>query len=136
MSPNANGVKTGFTKRAGRCFVGSAQNEEGMTLVAVVLNCGPMFKESLSLLNYGFENYQIKRLVMQNKICAAQTSRDKVAYYLCKEALYYPLKRDGSEDKLISKTVTKEREGCYLSLYLDKQLLFSRKLVTIYNSIK
>ena len=40
----ANGVKTGFTKKAGRCFVGSAKRR--MQLVSVVLNCGPMFEEA------------------------------------------------------------------------------------------
>lgn len=136
MSPIASGVKTGFTKRAGRCFVGSAQNKEGMTLVAVVLNCGPMFEDSLGLLNYGFENYKIKRLVMPNKICAAEISKSKVSYQLCKEPLYYPLKRDGGEDGLVTKTLTREEEGFCLSLYLDKQLLFSQKLVTIYDNVK
>ena len=53
----ANGVKTGYTKKAGRCFVGSAERDH-MQLIAVVLNCGPMFEESAALLNYGFENYK------------------------------------------------------------------------------
>ncbi len=135
MSPNASGVKTGFTKRAGRCFVGSAQNDEGMTLVAVVLNCGPMFEDSLSLLNYGFKNFQNKRLVMQNKICSAQLSRNRATYQVCQKAITYPLKRDGSEDSLIKKTITREKEGYILSIYLDKQLLFSQKLVTIYGNV-
>lgn len=53
----ANGVKTGYTKKAGRCFVGSAKRN-GMQLIAVVLNCGPMFEESMALMDYGFENYK------------------------------------------------------------------------------
>ena len=53
----ANGVKTGYTKKAGRCFVGSAERDQ-LQLIAVVLNCGPMFEESAALLDYGFENYK------------------------------------------------------------------------------
>jgi len=53
----ANGVKTGYTKKAGRCFVGSAKRDQ-LQLIAVVLNCGPMFEESAALLDYGFENYK------------------------------------------------------------------------------
>ena len=38
------GVKTGFTDNAKRCFVCSAKRD-GMRLICVVLNCGPMFEE-------------------------------------------------------------------------------------------
>lgn len=136
MFPYADGVKTGYTKRAGRCFVGSAQNPEGMSLVAVVLNCGPMFEEVLDLIQYGFQNYKLKNLVIQNKICAAELSKNKAVYYVCGKALYYPLKKDGSEDKLITKSVAKKGDDFDLSVYLDKQLIFSQKLVTIYDSVK
>jgi D-alanyl-D-alanine carboxypeptidase (penicillin-binding protein 5/6) len=53
----ANGVKTGYTKKAGRCFVGSAKRDD-LQLIAVVLNCGPMFEESAALMKFGFENYK------------------------------------------------------------------------------
>lgn len=53
-----NGVKTGFTDDAGRCLVSSAERD-GMQLVCVVLNCGPMFEESASLLEKGFEEYRM-----------------------------------------------------------------------------
>ena len=61
------GVKTGFTKKSGRCFVGSA-TKDNMQLVAVVLNCGPMFEETEKMLKYGFDNYQLKTVVYKNKI--------------------------------------------------------------------
>ena len=37
--------------------MGSAKRN-GMQLIAVVLNCGPMFEESMALMDYGFENYK------------------------------------------------------------------------------
>lgn len=52
-----DGVKTGYTKRAGRCLVASA-TRDGWQLVSVVLNCGPMWQESRNLLEYGFGTYQ------------------------------------------------------------------------------
>ena len=52
-----NGVKTGFTDDAGRCLVASAERD-GMQLVCVVLNCGPMFEECATLLEKGFEEYK------------------------------------------------------------------------------
>jgi D-alanyl-D-alanine carboxypeptidase (penicillin-binding protein 5/6) len=59
-----DGVKTGFTNRAGRCLVSSATHE-GWQLCSVVLNCGPMWEESTHLLNYGFGNYSKQKVVYQ-----------------------------------------------------------------------
>ena len=59
----AIGVKTGFTNKAGQCFVGAAKRED-MTLISVVLASGWGTKgkeqkwiDSKKLLNYGFDNY-------------------------------------------------------------------------------
>ena len=54
----ADGIKTGYTKSAGRCFVGSATKNE-MTLICVLLNCGPMFEECQELLEKGFDEYKL-----------------------------------------------------------------------------
>ena len=51
-----NGIKTGYTKDAGKCFVGGAYRD-GMQLVAVVLNDGAMFDDSMQLMEYGFSTY-------------------------------------------------------------------------------
>ncbi len=59
----AIGVKTGFTNKAGQCFVGAAKRND-MTLISVVLASGWGTKgkeqkwiDSKKLLNYGFDNY-------------------------------------------------------------------------------
>ena len=59
----ANGVKTGFTKASGRCLVSGAKRGD-MQLVSVVLNCGDMWNESVRLLNFGFDNYEMVPLEM------------------------------------------------------------------------
>ena len=64
-----NGVKTGFTKPAGRCLV-SAAKRGGMQLVAVVLNCGGMFPESMALLEYGFSAASMRPLVKKGELIA------------------------------------------------------------------
>ncbi|MDL2289465.1 D-alanyl-D-alanine carboxypeptidase [Clostridia bacterium OttesenSCG-928-F22] len=51
------GVKTGYTKEAGRCLV-SAAKRDNMTTVAVVLDCYDWFEQSMKLLDYGFETYR------------------------------------------------------------------------------
>ena len=50
---NANGVKTGYTKKSGRCLVSSA-TKNGVTLVCVVLNVGDTYGLSGALLDKGF----------------------------------------------------------------------------------
>lgn len=47
------GVKTGFTKKAGRCLVSSAE-KNGVTLVAVTLNASDDWNDHEKMLNYGF----------------------------------------------------------------------------------
>lgn len=65
----ANGVKTGYTKKAGRCLVSAAKRDE-LQIVAVVLNCGPMFEDSRRLLDYGFENYTNHNIIRQGETLA------------------------------------------------------------------
>ena len=57
-----DGVKTGFTSKAGRCLVSSA-TRNNWQLCSVVLNCGPMWEESADILNYVFSNYSIQKIV-------------------------------------------------------------------------
>lgn len=54
----AIGVKTGYTKKAGRCLVAAAEREDER-YVAVVLNCGPMFEDCTSMIEYAFATYDM-----------------------------------------------------------------------------
>jgi D-alanyl-D-alanine carboxypeptidase len=53
------GVKTGYTKAAGRTLV-SAAEREGMTLICVTLSDGDDWNDHMSLLDYGFANYRME----------------------------------------------------------------------------
>lgn len=67
MMDGAIGVKTGFTGRAGYCFVGAVKRPD-RTLISVVLGCGwPPNKnlkwtDTKNLMNYGLENYEVKQI--------------------------------------------------------------------------
>ncbi len=52
-----NGIKTGFTKKAGRCLIASAERD-GVTVVSVVLNRGDMFNDCMSLMDRAFEKIE------------------------------------------------------------------------------
>lgn len=62
----ADGVKTGYTKEAGRCFVGSA-TRDGWRLISVVLKSPDAGADTAALMDYGFKNFQ--------PVCYARTTR-------------------------------------------------------------
>lgn len=51
--PDAVGIKTGFTKKSGRCLVSCAQ-KDGVMLVAVTLNAPGDWADHKKMLDYGF----------------------------------------------------------------------------------
>ena len=53
----ATGGKTGYTGKAGRCLVFSAQRE-GLSLIGAVLNCPTWFDTATVMLDYGFDNFR------------------------------------------------------------------------------
>ncbi|AGB40590.1 D-alanyl-D-alanine carboxypeptidase [Halobacteroides halobius DSM 5150] len=72
-----DGVKTGYTRAAGRCLVASA-TKDGQQLISVVLKSGSMWNESLRLLNYGFNNYQTVPVIKKGEIVHKIELQDEV----------------------------------------------------------
>ena len=56
----ATGGKTGFTSKAGRCLVFSAERD-GLELIGAVLNCYTWFDTATVMLDYGFDNFRMER---------------------------------------------------------------------------
>ena len=63
----SNGVKTGYTEKAGRCLVYAAKRD-GMQLVAVVLDSVYMWNDSIALLDYGFAQATPETLVKAGEV--------------------------------------------------------------------
>lgn len=55
------GIKTGFTKKSGRCLV-SAAKRNGITLIAVTLNAPDDWNDHISMLEYGFSKCKSVKL--------------------------------------------------------------------------
>ncbi len=53
----ASGVKTGYTKRCGRCLV-SAASRDGVSMIAVTLNAPDDWRDHTAMLDYGFSLYE------------------------------------------------------------------------------
>jgi len=68
------GVKTGFTKAAGRTLV-SAAERDGMTLICVTLKDGDDWNDHMTLFNYGFSDYRMECLVSAGQKLASTVVR-------------------------------------------------------------
>ena len=70
----ATGGKTGYTSKAGRCLVFSAERN-GMSLIGTVLNCPTWFDTATVMLDYGFENFG-KKTALKKGATAAEAAVD------------------------------------------------------------
>ena len=64
----AIGVKTGYTKRSGRCLV-SAAERDGIRLIAVTLNAPNDWQDHEALLDYGFSQMQKISVCAPHAVC-------------------------------------------------------------------
>lgn len=68
---NLTAGKTGFTTNAGECLVSSSYKDD-LELICVVLGCSKnsnnRFTESKKIYDYGYENYLIKNIIMENDV--------------------------------------------------------------------
>ncbi|MBE6577289.1 MAG: D-alanyl-D-alanine carboxypeptidase [Ruminococcaceae bacterium] len=64
----AIGVKTGFTKKTGRCLV-SAAERDGLTLIAVTLSAPDDWRDHTAMLDHGFENYERRIIADVGELC-------------------------------------------------------------------
>lgn len=64
MYDGAFGIKTGFTKKSGRCLV-SAVEKDGKTLVAVTLNASDDWNDHIKMYDYAFERVSAVELSTQ-----------------------------------------------------------------------
>lgn len=125
----ANGVKTGYTTRAGRCLVSSAERE-GMCILCVVLNCPDMYERSSCLLNNAFNNFELHK-ISENKVfmcgivpCKLEKSVNFVTK--CTQEINYrviPLK---SGEKTTKGEIVAE-----LQIFDQKDLILKRDLYSI-----
>ncbi len=61
------GVKTGYTKRCGRCLV-SAAVRDGVTMIAVTLSAPNDWQDHTAMLDYGFALYECAELAQPGEI--------------------------------------------------------------------
>lgn len=83
LYPGCDGVKTGFTKKCGRCLVSSA-TRDGMQLIAVTLNAPDDWNDHTYLLNYGFHTYKMLLMTVPDQEIEVQNGQS-LLYVIPKE---------------------------------------------------
>lgn len=137
------GIKTGFTKKAGRCLVASSKRND-LEVVAVVLNCGPMFEECSRLMDNAHNQYEMVNICQAGKalgdIEIIKGKQTKVAF-ATKEDIFVPLKKDGSEQCVynlvipdsMNAPINKGKQVGELEISVNDCLLFSKNIYSIDN---
>jgi len=102
LYPGADGVKTGYTGKAGRCLVTSA-TRDGFKIISVVLNCSSRSKRaesSKTILDYAFNNYKPYELLRANqelgRVKVYKGKKDSVPV-VAVESIKMPLSREEKE---------------------------------------
>lgn len=132
------GIKTGYTKKSGRCLV-SSYKKDGMELICVVLNCPPMFERSEELLTTFSSQYKLYKLFESDEIVdfLETDGDDKCGIYI-KNDVILPLTETENKNikikydypKKIS-GVKKDSEIGEIKFFIENNLLFSEKVYTI-----
>lgn len=83
------GVKTGYTKEAGRCLVAAA-NRDNMTLICTVLSCPTTYERTAKLLDDAFAAYEnVQLLGAEEKVAVEKDG--KTVYGVTGTEYCYPL---------------------------------------------
>lgn len=134
----ANGVKTGYTNKAGYCFVGSATRDD-MTLISVVLTSGwgttgktYRWEDTKNLLDYGFENFEYKTIIEKgiigdglvdnntNIINILKGEKNFINLY-CPEEVVLPISQTEQEENQIE-VIYKYPEVLEAPIYQDQKV--------------
>lgn len=129
---NGNGIKIGYTKKAGRCLVASAKKDD-VEIIIVTLNNNNWFNDCYKMFDWAFENYKGYKLIEKNQyICKDNNgkfilsdssfscilSQDELDGIKLKYKKSIPHIVNGSDDVIAG----------YYSILLDDNIIFTGRL--------
>ncbi|MBQ8451455.1 MAG: D-alanyl-D-alanine carboxypeptidase [Clostridia bacterium] len=138
MIDSADGIKIGYTKKAGKCFVSSC-TKNGMRIITVVLNSSDMFKHSKKLTEKAFEEFKLKKLLAKDANLGEVEIGDKKFSVFLQNDLIFPLKNNEISqikgkiifNKEIFDKTNSVNEALTFDLTNENNLIFSAKVYTI-----
>lgn len=123
MYEGANGVKTGFTKKDGRCLVSSA-TRDGITLIAVTLAACDDWNDHMEMFNYGFGNFKGHQCIRKGEQLYTVETRgcdQNLLAVTCDKDVFVTVKSDD---------ITAIRVEHDLPQYVDKPIAQNEKVGT------
>lgn len=133
------GVKTGYTKKAGRCLVSSVK-KDGFEVVSVVINSPEMWERSTELYDDIFNNYKMREVFnSENLNNAIFTSSNGNKFKIESSGnLIYPIK-NGTESEvkymangiLFKDFIKNPTENAIFEIFYKNELIFSQNIFTI-----
>lgn len=124
----ANGIKTGYTNKAGHCFVGSAKRGD-LSLISVVFASGwgnkgkeQKWIDTKQILNYGFENFKNYKILQQDNLeqnlQINKGNKDEISLYYENE-IVLPLTNEEINNIKIQNNIPKILEA---PIYKDQKI--------------
>ena len=141
MVDGATGIKTGYTKKAGRCLVSSVKRN-GFEVVSVVLNSPNMWERSTEIINNAFNNYNVTKIFDADKFNGEirVDSKGNKYNFLVENDFYYPISTNELNNVILKINGESLSEFCKnpskvgeLQIFIQNKLIFSQNLFTIYS---
>lgn len=120
------GVKTGYTKKTGRCLV-SAAERDGVRLVAVTLNAPNDWEDHSKMLDYGFEN--IKKHMIMKKGDILKSINDELNAVLTDDIYITSKNNDKSKVNVVVHTIQNPRYNIYKSEKIGYAQIFYNNII-------
>lgn len=138
----ADGVKTGYTKKAGRTLVSSA-TRDGRRLVSVTLNAPDDWNDTMRLFEFGFQEFTPVQVVKKGQafdFARVPDEKDRVLQAVAAADFVYPLSEDERNRIRVEPVVTHPldrigREGIRVGnvrIFLGDELVGTVPLLTKY----
>ncbi|BBO24590.1 hypothetical conserved protein [Candidatus Nitrosymbiomonas proteolyticus] len=105
--PPSEGIKTGFTRPAGQCFVGSATHE-GLQFLTVVLGSEDWYGDHQAMIEWAFANFELREVVKKGDAAASvrvQGGVEEQIELLYPESVKAPVPKGASLTELVASTV-------------------------------
>ncbi len=99
----ADGVKTGFTKKSGRCLVSSA-TRDGMQAIAVTLNAPDDWNDHTHMLDYAFDTYHMEPVFQKGdyvRTVTVKNSEVKEMKMITTDGVEVPVKHGEKPDVVV-----------------------------------
>lgn len=136
LLPNATGVKTGSTGKAGKCLVTSVkiQNRD---VIIVTLNCTPRWKETEKISKYVEKNYEYKKIISKNDSLEHLRIKNGMGNVeiVSKRDIIIPVKKDQKVEVKIRKPlyeiyapIHEGEDVGRIDVYANNKLLFTEAL--------